>query len=81
LTNEAVIAHYFACLDAEDWDAMRELWHEDGELRAVGARPRDGRDAVLRYFGRLFGYDWTTCGARSRARPRSRHRRPDRRRR
>ena len=54
MTNEAVIARYFACLDAEDWDAMRELWHEDGELRAVGARPRAGRDAVLRYFGRLF---------------------------
>jgi ketosteroid isomerase-like protein len=48
------VREYFRCLDAEDWEGMRRIWHPAGELRAVGARPRRGRDEVLRYFSRLF---------------------------
>jgi ketosteroid isomerase-like protein len=33
---------------------MREIWHEDGRLRAVGARPRDDREGVIGYFSKLF---------------------------
>jgi ketosteroid isomerase-like protein len=50
----SVVERYFECLDAEDWVGMAELWTENGRLRAVGARPRDGRDAVLEYFRKLF---------------------------
>jgi ketosteroid isomerase-like protein len=49
-----VALRYFACLDAEDWVQMAELWTEDGRMLAVGARPRDDRDQVLAYFGKLF---------------------------
>jgi ketosteroid isomerase-like protein len=45
---------YFACLDAEDWVGMADLWAEDGRLLAVGARPREGREEVLEYYGKLF---------------------------
>jgi ketosteroid isomerase-like protein len=52
---EATIREYFRCLDDEDWAGMRELWTEDGELRAVGGRPRAGREEVLGFFEKLFG--------------------------
>ena len=45
---------YFRCLNTEDWATMATLWTEDATLRAVGARPREGRDSVLRYYSRLF---------------------------
>jgi ketosteroid isomerase-like protein len=50
-----VVSRYFRCLDTEDWAGMREIWHEDGALRAIGARPRDDRDGVIQYFSKLFG--------------------------
>lgn len=48
------VAEYFRCLDAEDWEAMEDIWTDDVRLRAVGARPREGRDDVMRYYRRLF---------------------------
>jgi ketosteroid isomerase-like protein len=54
MSNEDVVHRYFYCLDHEDWVQMRELWHEDGVLRAVGARPRDGIEEVMDLFGKLF---------------------------
>ncbi|MHB8736481.1 MAG: nuclear transport factor 2 family protein [Terriglobales bacterium] len=54
MTIEDPVRSYFTCLDTEDWDAMRELWHVDAELRAVGARPRQGIDEVIEYFAALF---------------------------
>lgn len=53
-TNEDVVREYFHCLDTEDWVRMRELWHGDCRLRAVGARPRQGIEEVMSYFGKLF---------------------------
>jgi ketosteroid isomerase-like protein len=53
-TNEGLVRHYFTCLDSEDWVAMRDLWHEDSTLRAVGARQRRGVDEVIGYFSKLF---------------------------
>jgi ketosteroid isomerase-like protein len=49
-----VVLRYFRCLDTEDWEGMAEIWCRDGVLRAVGARPRDDRDAVIEYFSKLF---------------------------
>jgi uncharacterized protein len=54
MSNEEVVRRYFTCLDTEDWEAMRGLWHADAELRAVGARPRRGLDEVIGYFSKLF---------------------------
>jgi ketosteroid isomerase-like protein len=54
MSTEATIRDYFRCLDEEDWTGMEALWTEDGTLRAVGARPRHGRDEVLGFFGKLF---------------------------
>jgi ketosteroid isomerase-like protein len=48
------VQRYFVCLDTEDWAQMRTLWHDDAELRAVGARPRSGVDEVIGYFSNLF---------------------------
>lgn len=58
MTNEETVRDYFRCLDEEDWEGMRRLWTEDAGLRAVGGRPRDGREEVLGYFEKLFA-PWT----------------------
>jgi ketosteroid isomerase-like protein len=47
-----VVERYFACLNAEDWAGMRELWHDDAELVASGARPRTGPDGAVDYLQR-----------------------------
>ncbi len=49
-----VTRRYFTCLDTEDWPGMAALWAPEGQLRAVGARPRNDRDAVIEYFSKLF---------------------------
>lgn len=53
-TMRTTVLEYFRCLDNEDWDAMREIWHEDGTVRAVGARPRDDREGMIQYFSKIF---------------------------
>jgi ketosteroid isomerase-like protein len=54
-TLRSVVLRYFECLNADDHDGMRQIWTEDGELRAVGARPRNGREEVIGYFAKVFG--------------------------
>lgn len=54
MAAEDVVRRYFACLNTEDWEGMAAIWRTDGELRAVGARPRKGRDDVVGYFSKLF---------------------------
>jgi ketosteroid isomerase-like protein len=53
-TMRAVTMRYFECVNTENWPGMREIWCEDGEFRAVGARPRQDRDSVVAFFGKLF---------------------------
>jgi ketosteroid isomerase-like protein len=58
MDNEATLrtaaTAYFEMLNAENWDGMRSLWHRNGELSAVGARPRTGVAAVMTYFRKIF---------------------------
>jgi ketosteroid isomerase-like protein len=56
---EQTVEAYFECLDAEDWPRMRGLWHPEGEMRAVGARPRDGLEEVMGLLEKLF-VPWST---------------------
>jgi ketosteroid isomerase-like protein len=50
----AVVRDYFDALNAEDFDALERLWSPDGELRAVGSRPRQGIENLMAYFRPLF---------------------------
>jgi ketosteroid isomerase-like protein len=54
MTNDEVIARYFHCMDREDWDGMREIWHEDAVMRATGARTREGREQIIDLLSKLF---------------------------
>ena len=53
--NRRIVERYFECANADDWDGLREVFHEHAELRAVGARPRIGLDEVVAYYPRIFG--------------------------
>jgi ketosteroid isomerase-like protein len=55
----SMVTGYFDALNREDWALMRELWDVNAELRAVGARPRRGRDEVVSYLEPIFG-PWAT---------------------
>jgi ketosteroid isomerase-like protein len=55
----SMVTGYFDALNREDWALMRELWDVNAELRAVGARPRRGRDEVMSYLEPIFG-PWAT---------------------
>jgi len=54
MTIDEVIARYFACLNADDLDGFREIWHPDARFKAVGARWREGVDDIVAFFSRLF---------------------------
>jgi ketosteroid isomerase-like protein len=51
---EQQVQAYFESLDSEDWERMRGLWHVRGEMSAVGARPRHGREEVMGLLEKLF---------------------------
>lgn len=44
------VDRYFAAVNAEDWDAIRELFAPDAQLRSVGAPTRTGRDEIAAHF-------------------------------
>ncbi|MCR6030083.1 hypothetical protein GGQ22_01325 [Nocardioides sp. zg-579] len=48
------VAAYFESINTEDFDRLETLWTDDVTLRAVGQKPRQGRDAVMAYFRPLF---------------------------
>ena len=52
MSNVEVIKHYFNCVNGEDYEALREVWHPDVTWRATAARPRSGIDDVMTYYPR-----------------------------
>jgi ketosteroid isomerase-like protein len=54
VTIEEVIDRYFSYLNADDFVSFRELWHEDADFKAVGARPLSGVDDIVAFYSRLF---------------------------
>jgi len=54
LVSPPAVTAYFEALNSEDWESMSSVWAEDAELRAVGSRPRRGRENILSYFRTLF---------------------------
>lgn len=53
--NEQLARRYFKLLNDEEWDGFRDLWTDDAEVVAVGARPRHGIDGVMTYYKKIFG--------------------------
>jgi ketosteroid isomerase-like protein len=53
-TARSLVLAYFDALNGEDWERLSSLWEESAELRAVGARPRHGRQDLMAYFHPLF---------------------------
>ena len=49
-----VVRRYFAAVDAEDLDTLRQVLHPDVALTACGSRPRHGSEAVIDLFEKIF---------------------------
>lgn len=50
----SVVRRYFDAVDAEDFDALRRVLHPDVALTACGSGPRQGSEAVLDLFVKIF---------------------------
>lgn len=50
----SVVRRYFDAVDDEDFDTLRRLLHPDVALTACGSRPRQGSEAVLALFTKIF---------------------------
>lgn len=50
---------YFETINAEDFERLSALWSPSAELRAVGSRPRRGRDEIMTFYHGLFR-PWAT---------------------
>lgn len=48
------VGAYFQAINAEDFERLSSVWTQTAELRAVGARPRRGRDEVMTFYRELF---------------------------
>jgi ketosteroid isomerase-like protein len=49
-----VIDAYFTAANADDWDGLRQVMHDDAEVFLMGAKPRKGVDDVMALYQRLF---------------------------
>jgi len=49
-----LIDTYFSLINEEAWEDFGNLWHDNAELRAVGSRPRHGRQEILEFYRTLF---------------------------
>lgn len=50
----SVVRRYFDAVDAEDFDTLRQVLHPDVALTACGSRPRQGSEAALDLFAKIF---------------------------
>jgi len=49
-----VVRRYFDAVDAEDFDTLRQVLHPDVALTACGSRPRQGSEAAIHLFAKIF---------------------------
>ena len=47
---QAVVERYFAAINARNWDALRQILHEDFSLRVVAAGVLHGIEAAVDYY-------------------------------
>ena len=50
----SVVRRYFDAVDAEDFDTLRQVLHPDVALTACGSQPRQGAEAVIDLFAKIF---------------------------
>ncbi len=50
----SVVRRYFDAVDAEDFDTLRQVLHPDVAVTACGSRPRQGSEAAIDLFGKIF---------------------------
>lgn len=48
------VGAYFEAINAEDFERLSGVWTDTAELRAVGSRPRRGRDEIMAFYRGLF---------------------------
>lgn len=53
MSTPPAVERYFAAVDDEDWDAIRDLFAPEAELRTVGAPTRKGRDEIADHFPKV----------------------------
>ena len=53
MTTPPVVNAYFEAVNHQDWDALRDLFTPDAEIRPVGSRRRQGRSDVLAYYPKV----------------------------
>lgn len=46
----SVVQRYFHCVNSDDWDGLRELWHPECVTTPVDGSQRHGVDEVLRLY-------------------------------
>jgi ketosteroid isomerase-like protein len=49
-----VVLRYFELMNGDRWDVFGEVWAEDARHMAVGAGWRQGREAIVEFYARLF---------------------------
>jgi len=49
-----VVERYFAALNDEDYEALKEVFHPDVVLRPPGTDARIGHDEVIQFFHKVF---------------------------
>ena len=50
----SVVRRYFDAVDAEDFDTLRQVLHPEVALTACGSGPRQGAEAVIDLFAKIF---------------------------
>ncbi|CAN5210289.1 hypothetical protein BH09ACT6_BH09ACT6_05610 [soil metagenome] len=49
-----LIGRYFAAINSDDWDEVRQVYAEDGVYQGSGGKPQQGIDSIVAYYPKLF---------------------------
>jgi len=52
--SRALIERYFVAINGDDWDAIRQIYTEDGVYQGSGGRPHRGIEEIVAYYPKLF---------------------------